>query len=142
LLPVTTKMELGDTIVELLPKRKLDKARSTMLWTLGHLGQRVPLHGPLNTLVPAQHASRWLAALLEGPGEDPMAHLAVMQLARRTDDRHRDVDAALRNRAAQWLQLVAAAEHLVELVRTGGSLSDEERGVVFGESLPSGLRLS
>ena len=59
------KIELGDTIIELLPKRKLEKQRSTLLWTLGRLGQRVPLHGPLNTLVPMPDAARWLEVILQ-----------------------------------------------------------------------------
>jgi hypothetical protein len=34
-----------------------------------------------------------------------------------------------------------AALHLRELVRVGGTLDEDERGEVFGESLPSGLRM-
>ena len=142
LLPVIVKIELGDNIIQLLSKRKLEKGRSTMLWTLGRLGQRVPLHGPLNTLVPAHYASLWLEAILLLAGDEPMAHLATMQLARRTDDRHRDIEAPLRKRVVDWLQDGGAANHLCELVRSGGSLDEEERGVIFGESLPIGLRIS
>lgn len=142
LLPVSTKIELGDTLIELLPKRKLEKWRSTMFWTLGRLGQRVPLYGPLNTLVPPDHAARWLHAALRFAGDDPVAPLAVMLLARRTDDRHRDIDHRLRDEAAAWLQAAGAQHHLVDLIRIGGALEESERGEVFGESLPSGLRMA
>jgi molecular chaperone DnaK (HSP70) len=142
LLPVPLKIELGDAIVDLLPKRKLEKQRLTLLWTLGRLGQRVPLHGPLNMLVPATHAGRWLGDVLKLDQAEPVAHLAAMQLARRTDDRHRDLPPALCARAAEWLEGGAAAPHLVELVRTGGTLDYEEQNAVFGESLPSGLRVA
>jgi len=141
LLPVLQKIELGDTLLELLPKRKLEKQRSTMLWTLGRLGQRVPLHGPLNTLVPMPDAARWLEAILELEGDLPMAYLAAMQLARRTDDRHRDIDSGLRGRVTDWLRQGGAAEHYGRLVDSGGSLDSESSSAVFGESLPSGLRI-
>jgi molecular chaperone DnaK (HSP70) len=142
LLPVSIKIELGDMLVELLPKRKLDKWRSTMFWALGRLGQRVPLYGPLNTLVPPAHASRWLQTTMQTAVGDSVAPLAVMLLARRTDDRHRDIHLPLREQATKWLRDVEAASHLQELVRLGGTLDEGERGEVFGESLPSGLRMA
>ena len=142
LLTVANKIELGDAIVELLPKRKLEKWRSMMIWTLGRLGQRVPLYGPLNTLVPAAHVQRWLTAMLKLASGDPAAPLAAMLMARRTDDRHRDIPPSLRDQVVKWLRDAEAPQHLQELVRTGGTLDETERGEVFGESLPSGLRLA
>jgi hypothetical protein len=112
-----------------------------MLWTLGRLGQRVPLYGPLNMLVPAEAAQRWLEALL-GIAEPPTAAAStVMLLARRTDDRHRDIAEDLRERVVPWLEANSAPEHFGQLVKTGGTLDHEEQGLVFGESLPSGLRI-
>jgi hypothetical protein len=143
LLPINLKLELADDIVHLLPKRKLEKARTTMIWTLGRLGQRVPLHGPLNTVVPVKHAAKWLETIQSCPGDDLISNVAVMQLSRRTDDRHRDLDAAgSRADRSSGLSCGNAAEHLIELVRTGGSLDEEERGVVYGESMPMGLRIN
>jgi molecular chaperone DnaK (HSP70) len=142
LLPVAIKIELGDTLVELLPKPKLQKWRSTMFWALGRLGQRVPLYGPLNTLVPPAQVPRWLQAAMHLADGDPVAPLAVMLLARRTNDRHRDIDPHLREQAAEWLGVTRAPSHLQQLVRDGGTLDEEERGEVFGESLPSGLRMA
>lgn len=141
LLPTTAKIELGNAIVEILPKRRLEKRRSALVWTLGRLGQRVPTYGPLNTLVPTKVAAQWVRELLEFDEVDPIGHLSAMQLARRTNDRHRDVDDDLRERVSDWLQRHEARAHLIELVTTGGTLDEEERGSIFGESLPSGLRL-
>jgi hypothetical protein len=64
-----------------------------------------------------------------------------MQLARRTDDRYRDLPDKSRSAAARWLQREAAPAHFIELVLEGGRLDSEEQGMVFGESLPKGLRL-
>jgi len=71
-----------------------------------------------------------------------MSHLAAMRLSRRTNDRHRDIDPTLRDRVIEWLSYSGAAAHLIELVRSGGSLDEEERGAVYGESMPIGLRIN
>ncbi|HUG90940.1 MAG TPA: hypothetical protein VML55_08910, partial [Planctomycetaceae bacterium] len=63
------------------------------------------------------------------------------QLARRTDDRFRDVPDDVRSAAADWLAARAAPEHFIVLVREGGLLDVAEQGLVFGESLPKGLRI-
>jgi molecular chaperone DnaK (HSP70) len=141
LLGVPVKVELGNMIVDLLPKRKFEKVRNPMVWALGRLGQRVPLYGPLNTVVPTKDSATWLESLLQVEGSDSQAQLAVMELARRTHDRHRDLPETLRAGVTAWLQQCDAPLHLVELVRDGGSLANEEQDQVFGEALPKGLRL-
>ena len=75
------------------------------------------------------------------PLADYTRTLAVMQLARRTEDRYRDLPEKLRATAARWLERQQAPAHFVELVSQGGLLDSEEQGLVFGESLPKGLRL-
>lgn len=141
LLPVPVKGELGNAIAALLPKRKLEKIRSPMLWALGRLGQREAVYGPLNTLVPASLANAWLDTVMQLEVDDPVRFLVAMQLARKTGDRHRDLEQSKREQVAQWLTEHNAAEHLVQLVREGGTLDLDEQGQVLGESLPSGLRL-
>lgn len=141
LLPVPTKVELGEMICDLAPKPKLAALRPALLWTLGRLGARVPAYGPLNSVVPRERAATWLAAATGLPGDDPNQTLAVMQLARRTEDRYRDVDASDRRQAAAWLKEHAAPGHLLELVEQGGALASEEQDRVFGERLPQGLEL-
>ncbi|TWT32322.1 Chaperone protein DnaK [Posidoniimonas corsicana] len=142
LLTTTAKTELGDAITELLPKRKLAPRAADMVWTLSRLGQRKPLYGPLNTVVPAEVAERWLQAIMDWAGDPPVAHFAAMQLARRTDDRHRDIAEPRRDAVLAWLRRHEANDHLVQLVETGGALEAQERQSAFGESLPAGLRLS
>ena len=141
LLPGSLKMELGNLLVDLLSKRRLEKVRPAMIWALGRIGQRVPLHGPLNVILPPSHAARWLQVLLEQTTGQPEEFLAVMQLGRRTDDRYRDIEADQRAQVVQWLEVKNSPEHLIQLVRDGGKLAAEEEGSVFGESLPKGLRL-
>ena len=67
--------------------------------------------------------------------------LAVMQMARRTGDRYRDIDEQLRAEVLAWLGENKAPEHYLQLVSEGGRLDEEEQGRILGESLPKGLRL-
>jgi hypothetical protein len=138
---VPRKIELGNMLIDLLPKRRLASVRAPLVWAVGRLGQRVPLYGPLNTVVPASHVERWLDTLWKHVGDESMGTIATMQLARRTDDRYRDVSPRYRTQAVTWLSDRDAAVHLIELVRDGGQLDSEEQREVFGESLPMGLRL-
>ena len=140
LLPVSMKIELGTILVDLLPKKRLEGNRSAMLWALGRVGARQPFYGPLNAVVPAEHVAPWLRTLLES-GDDPETQLAVMQIARRTEDRYRDLADKLRDRVLGWLERNDAPQHYVELVARGGQLDSDEQGLVFGEALPKGLRL-
>jgi hypothetical protein len=128
-------------MAELLPKKKLEPVRPALAWALGRIGQRVPQYGPLNTVVPPEHARRWADVLMALPGHDPQHLLAVMQLARHTGDRYRDLEDADRREIAAWLTTREAPPHLIDLVTTGGELEAEEQGRVFGEALPKGLRI-
>ena len=93
------------------------------------------------TVVPSENAELWLESLLGLDREAPIYHLAVMQLARRTSDRYRDLSERSRKETVTWLRDQQARRHLIQLVNKGGGLDIEEQGQVFGESLPKGLRL-
>jgi len=142
LLSAKTKSELGSMLLDMLPKRKMEPVRPAMLWAIGRLGARTPLYGPLNAVVPAETVSQWLTKLLAMRLESSECQLAVMQLARRTEDRYRDLPEKTRREAADWLQTLDAPRHFIELVRDGGTLDSDEQGLVFGESLPKGLRIA
>lgn len=141
LLNVREKIELGDLILSLCNKAKLARARDAMFWAVGRLGQRTPMYGPLNSVLPSADAGRWLTALLEQPEVSPAMLLAVTQMVRKVDDRYRDIDPSTRTEVADWLEKQNAPAHYITLVKEGGSFDSEERAQVFGESLPPGLRL-
>ncbi len=141
LLSVSTKIELGKILIDLLPKKKMQSVRPAITWALGRVGARMPVHGPLNTVVPPEIAADWLARLLEMDHDTPMDKLAVMQLARKTDDRYRDLPEGSRDSAREWLTETDAPPHFAELIHSAGQLDTEEQGRVFGESLPKGLSI-
>lgn len=141
LIPPHWKVELGDMILELLPKRKLDHLREVMLWMLARLGARVPMYGPLNCLVPPDVAGRWFDRLMKSDLQVPIMPFVVMQLTRLTHDRYRDLPQKARDRALKWLAEHNAPAHLSMLVKEGGQLESAEQTQLFGESLPKGLRI-
>jgi hypothetical protein len=141
LLRVATKIELGNILLDLLPKPKMAPVRSAIAWALGRIGARQPIHGPLNTVVPAETASEWVGRLMDSPGDEPDHRLAAMQMTRRTGDRYRDVSEKTRREVLDWLELHESPAHFLELVRDGGQLDTQEQGLVFGEALPKGLRI-
>ena len=142
MLPVELKIELGTMLLDLLPKRKIEPVRRPIIWAIGRIGARVPMYGPLNTVVPAEVASEWFKRILGSGGEESETSLTIMQMARRTDDRYRDLTDKERREALSFLSAAHAPSHFLELVERVGSLDTEEQSLVFGESLPKGLRLA
>lgn len=141
LLPESQKVYLGNLITKVFNKPKLKNARNAMIWALGRLGQRTPFYGPLNTVVNIEQAQVWARSITSQSESSPIEHLAVVQMARLTNDRYRDIEPSSRTQIAQWLTTENAADHLIRLVTEGGSFDTEEQGRVFGESLPQGLRM-
>ena len=140
-LPLALKVELGGILLELVGRKKWQDSRGAILWAIGRLGARQLTYGPLHLVVPPEKAAEWVDRLLHSPAEDPNLALALMQLARRTDDRYRDLPEKSRRTVLQWLADHQAPQHFLVLVRDGGLLETEEEGLIFGESLPIGLRL-
>jgi hypothetical protein len=136
-----TTTENGNWIVALHAKPKMRQTRDAMIWALGRLGQRVPVYGPLNSIVPPSDVGSWIAALINLRGCTSLEHLCVVQMARMTGDRYRDIDEPLRKQVIAWLTTEKASEHYVTLVQVGGKFDSEEQTRIFGEALPPGLRL-
>jgi hypothetical protein len=141
-LPVDAKTQLGDMLAELLSSKSLQPARPAIVWALGRIGSREPVCGPLNGVVPAEAAERWLTPLMRTRTPGEADKLAVMQLARLTGDRYRDLDDKPRCEALGWMESHGVPDHYLVLVREGGQLDREEQGRVFGEALPKGLRIA
>lgn len=139
-IPAAQKAEAGEWLLARLDKKELSPG--SVYWSLGRLGARAPLYGSAHTVVSRAKAEAWLTrALSQNLGSVDQAAFAVVQLARLTHDRERDVSAPLRERAARALEQ-AGHPSWVTLVREGGELTIADQGRVFGESLPMGLRLS
>ncbi|MFM7058577.1 MAG: Hsp70 family protein [Planctomycetota bacterium] len=142
LLELPLRRELGDTALELFARPGFEPVRNALIWMLGRVGSRVPSYGPLNLVVPVEVVSVWVEKLLKSADvTDAIVQLTLMQLSRKTGDRFRDIPESLRSRLLQHLRSVDASPGFLQLIAEGGGLADEEAGLVFGESLPAGLRL-
>jgi hypothetical protein len=142
LLKTATKIELGNVLLDIFGRKKMEPLRPAIAWSLGRIGARMPFYGPLNTVVPVETVTGWLSRLTEFRQEEPMLLLAAMQMARRTGDRYRDVPERPRAKLLRWLSTQDAPSHYIELVESGGRLDSEEQGLIFGEALPKGLMVS
>jgi molecular chaperone DnaK (HSP70) len=133
------KIALGDQLVLRLQSKRRDPG--LLVWALARLGARVPLYGPLDAVLPARTATSWIDALLTMDLREPQkAGFALAQLARRTGDRGRDVDDAVRTRVASALRALGA-ERAAVLVEHIVALDAREECIALGDTLPPGLRL-
>jgi len=136
-----SKIKLGDELIRRMSSRKA-REESVYAWALSRLGARIPLYGPLNAVVPAAHVARWLEVALTWDWPEPeRAAFALAQLGRRTGDRSRDLDDAMRTKLAAALRSMPAGERAVVLVEQVIALEAREEQVALGDTLPAGLRL-
>jgi len=137
-IPVERRVALGDWLIE-----RTFRDRDPRLWSaLGRVGARVPGYASAHHVLPARHAESWLDHLLrERWHEVPTATATAAQLARKTDDRARDVGEAVREEVVRRLEASAADAELIRCVREYVPVVEAERAAWFGEELPVGLRL-
>jgi molecular chaperone DnaK (HSP70) len=133
-----TRALLGE---RLLVRIKEEPDDAICLWSLGRLGARIPLYGPLHSVVAAETAGEWLKALLDLPSFSAATLSAIVLLARRTDDRLRDVNEPLREQAVVRLTTLGAAEDMIQLLSRYVPPERADAVRSFGESLPSGLQV-
>ena len=127
LLPSMVRTQMGDELTARIQKGLFV---DTALWCLARLGARKLFYGPINQVLPAATATRWLDAILKVPRSAD----AVAALARRTGDATRDLSPgtlATVQRAFPDLDLDKATEEDLAAM-----------GRLFGEELPSGLVFS
>jgi len=141
LLALSAKQDLGEILLELLGRPRYVALASAALWALGRLGARRPVYGPLNSTVSSDVASRWLAGLSKLELADNMEMFATMQLARKTGDRYRDIDEATRSGVLSRMKQAAVPKHYLDLVSDVTELESDDQSMIFGESLPKGLRI-
>jgi hypothetical protein len=99
---------------------------------MARIGSRQLFYGPMNQVIPAATASRWVDALLKVKGSDE----ALASIAQMTGDASRDLPVATVN-------LVRAAlrdkPELLALVEGEKGRDLGVMGRMFGEELPAGL---
>jgi molecular chaperone DnaK (HSP70) len=137
-LPAPMRESLGE---ELLARIKKDPTDKAWLWSLGRVGARLPLYGPLNCVVAVETASKWLKALLDLPEFTAETASAVVQLGSLAGDHLRDIDDDLRQKAIARLTAAGIPDDLRRGLQQYVPPAQADAVRIFGESLPEGLRL-
>jgi molecular chaperone DnaK (HSP70) len=137
-LQATIRASLGH---ELMAKIRKEPGDAIWLWSLGRMGARIPLYGPLHSVVEPEIAGEWLKALLDLPTLTTVTGSAIALIARRTDDRSRDIDETLREQAISSLMALRIGEETVQLVAKCVPPERADAVRSFGESLPSDLEV-
>jgi len=132
------RVRLGD---ELIAKVRREPQNAGLMWAIGRFGARVPVYGPLNSVVPPADAERWLDVLrtIKAPTTEALA--AVAQIATRTGDVARDIDEEARRATVAWLEAAGASEETIRPAREIVPVDPLLGSRAFGEALPQGLHL-
>jgi hypothetical protein len=133
----TTRASLGQ---ELLAKIRKEPGDAIWPWALGRLGARIPLYGPRHSVVAADIAGEWLEALLEFSTFPPIVS-SIALIARRTDDRSRDIAEAIRDQAISRLMMLGNGGETILLLSKYVPPEQADAIRSFGESLPPDLQL-
>ncbi|QPK63121.1 hsp70 family protein [Methylomonas sp. LL1] len=138
-LPIADKTQLGEWLLKRLQKAGEPEQS---WWALGRIGARIPFHGSNHDVIPPATAAVWLQQLLEVDWKkQAQAGFAATLLARRCDDRARDIDDDLRLWVLDKLKQAKAPASWLEMVAEFKPLDESQEKQIFGEALPPGLRL-
>ena len=126
---------------DLLERIRRDPRNAHWLWALSRLGARQPLYGPLNAAVSPAVAERWIDQLLKVREITADRAQCIAHVGARTGDPARDINETTADTAAD--RLTAAGEHeAARHLRVVAESSASEKGRLFGETLPEGLKLA
>jgi molecular chaperone DnaK (HSP70) len=127
-LPAGTRTELGDALVK---KLRNNDGGASELWCMARIGARRLFYAPMNQVLPASTASRWVESLAKVPHSVE----TLVRLAQKTGNVTLDVNA----QTAGLVRKLIGGDADLEALLDGEAQSDFDR--VFGEELPGGLVL-
>jgi len=138
-LMVKDKIKWGRLLLaEMAPK----KSKPQHFWALSRLGARELLYGPVDRVIPIDEVSSWIETLLKQNWRNPKpVGTALIQMARKTGDRIRDIVPDLSNRIIAKLESYNLPASQIRLLQEVVPLAQNEESAIFGESLPAGLVL-
>lgn len=138
-LPVVKKVQLGDWLLKRLEK---PSESNQTWWAVGRIGARIPFHGSSHNVVSSETVENWLPQLLaEDWKKTPQIGFAATLISRMSGDRARDISTEIRLQVLEKLKFSKAPASWLEMVETVKELSEKEEKQIFGEALPSGLKL-
>ena len=133
------KIAWGNLLVKTVEGKKV---RPQYWWSLSRIGSREPLYGPVDLVVDPGKVTNWIEKIMKRDWPDPKpVGLALTQMARLTGDRKRDLNPAVVDRVINWLTPHDWASSLIETLKEVRPMEEAEKNLIFGESLPSGIRM-
>lgn len=141
-LDVKTKEALAQALLKQCRKSPVP---THAIWSLTRLGARIPLYGPLNSIVHPAVVEGWLETLIDFEPSNDSERLGwgycLAQLARRSGVRALDIADDLRERIVTKLQAAKVPEAWPAMVQDVVHATGDDQSQMFGESLPVGLRV-
>jgi len=126
----------------LLPQLKPGKKQNRLFWALTRFGSRELLYGSVDRVVPPAEAARWIRGVMKQKWkkQDPVQNL-VVEMARKTGDRTRDLDIETISGISKWLEDIGTDKALIKIINEKTRKALKEKNTQFGEKLPGGLVL-
>jgi hypothetical protein len=127
---------------QLLEEISVNNLKSQHLWALSRLAARDLLYATVDRTIAPEETCRWIEQLMAYNGNDvhPVGR-TIVQMARQTGDRARDIDDAMRTRVLDWLTERQLADDVKRPVSEIVPLKARDQDAMFGESLPQGIIL-
>ena len=138
-----TKVELIHLFTNSLLKERV-RHKAPYLWALGRLLSRTPLYAGADSIVHPREVATLFSKLtaLDWRSEPWKGLPSLFALAARcTEQRDIDIDEALRKQIGSKMRTAKAPIEQILSVEKFIAISDDDREIQFGESLPAGLIL-
>jgi hypothetical protein len=141
-LDVKTKEALGNALLKQVGRSPVP---TYAFWSLTRLGARALFYGPMNLVLHPHLIEDWLGQLLTfEPANDSERNgwaFCLANLSRRTGQRALDIDDSTREKVLATLKSLTIPVGWVEMVEKVSEMQASDRGQLFGESLPIGLKV-
>jgi hypothetical protein len=127
---------------QLLSELTVKQSPAQLFWSLSRIGARELLYGPADRVIPPGEAFSWCETLMGRSWHDSRpVGAAVAQLARKTGDRMRDLNAEQIERIDRWMSGYPELAATLPFIREVIPMAAKEESTIFGEALPTGLVL-
>lgn len=127
---------------QLLEDVAINNLKSQHLWALSRLAARDLLYATVDRTIAPEETCRWIERLMAYKGKDlHSVGRTIAQMARKTGDRARDIEDAMRTRVLDWLAEQQLADDVKRPVSEIVPLEARDQNAMFGESLPLGIIL-
>ncbi len=133
------KIDWAKRLIDEMPPKKVKQQH---WWALSRLCARELLYGPADRVITKSMVSEWIEWIMQQNWRNVKpVHAALAQMARKTGDRKRDIEASFQEKIIQWMKAQDAESSQIKFLSERIAVSQSEEKTIFGESLPLGIFL-